>query len=176
MNLEVVGYVGTERNWAERKSIILPLPRPSIEVLLEGHERDGESLGVIKPAEISDVWVEKDESEWSSSHQQMFAQLRLFGPQPKHLERPNHRFSYRFRCEDAGCKGHRMQINDWGLSWLYLRTLREEGEAAAVRKTEQKCWEMIGADKDTYLYVGTVYPKRSFIILGVFWPKKEPTG
>jgi len=165
VDLKVVGHVGTERNWTERKRIILPLARPSIEALLENYELDGESLGIVKPAEVTDVRVEKDNTDWSPEHQRLFAQMRLFGPQPKPLEKLRHRFRYCFRCDDRGCTGHNMQITDWGLCWLYLKTLRDEGEVAAVEKTKQKCWQMVAEDKDTYLYVGTVYPKPSFIIL-----------
>lgn len=173
-DLKVVGHVGTEHNWQARRQIVLPLASGSIEALLDAYDREWESLGIIKPAQITDVEVQLDDTDWSPQHRALFRQMRLFGPQVKSLERPHHRFYYCFRCNDSRCdRPHRMQILDWGLSYLYLKTWRKEGEAAAVRKTKDMCWHMVAEDKDSYFYVGTIYPKRSFTVLGVFYPKKE---
>jgi hypothetical protein len=175
-DLQVVGHVGTEDNWGERKRLILPHAARSIEHLLAGYEREGESLGIIKPASVSDVKVERDEEEWSPAHLALFQQLRLFGPRQKRLERVRHRFRYCFRCDDITCTGHTLQIVDWGLCYLYIKTLQDEGEATAVRKTTEKCVELIAEGKDTHLYVGTRYPYPSFMVLGIFYPRKERGG
>ncbi len=86
------------------------------------------------------------------------------------------RFSYCFRCSDNRCTGHKMQITDWGLCTLFLRVRRSEGEAAAIGKIQQKCWDLVAEDKDAYLYLGTVYPKPSFIVVGMFYPKRGLSG
>jgi hypothetical protein len=170
----VVGQVTTRDNWRERKAIVLPHASRSIEELRRCYERDGTSLGIIRPAQVIGVVVRRETREWSPAHRKLFEQPRLFGPRQKALEKPGHSFSYRFRCEDEACKGHCLQILDWGVSALYLRTKNRDGELKAVEKTEAKCWELAGEDRDTYLYVGTSYPYRTFMVLGMFYPKKEP--
>jgi hypothetical protein len=69
-----------------------------------------------------------------------------------------------------------MQIADWGLYYLFLKLRRSEGEKSALTKTRQKCEELAAVDKDTYLYVGTVYPHRSCIVIGMFYPRKQRPG
>jgi len=174
--ITVADHVGTGDNWAERKRLILPHARRSVEELLDVYGRDGESLGIIKPAEVTDVRDEPERGDWSPREKAALTQQMLFGRQPKPLVKMPHRFSYCFRCDDGRCTGHKMQITDWGLCTLFLRMRRNEGDAAAVEKTKQKCWELVGEDKDAYLYLGTVWPKPSFIVVGMFFPKKERSG
>jgi hypothetical protein len=174
--VRVLGHVGTERNWEERRRLVVPYAAASIEAILDGYEREGTSLGIIKPREVQEVVIEEELGGWSPTHRRLFAQLQLFGPQRKPLEKPGHRISFRFRCDDDRCRGHCLQIADWGLWVLYLRTKEEEGEQAALQKTTAKCWDLVGEDRDAYLYVGTRYPYRSFMVLGMFSPKKERPG
>jgi len=172
--IRIVGHEGTRDNWAERKRLILPHARASVEQLLDGYSSDGESLGIIRPVDVTGVAVERETADWSPREKTALEQQMLFGRQPKPLEKMPYRFSYRFRCDDARCTGHKMQITDWGLCYLFLKTRRDESEQKAIEKTEQKCWELLADDKDAYLYLGTVYPKPSFIVIGMFYPKKEP--
>jgi len=174
--LRVAGHVGRQRNWSERKRLVLPHASPSVEAILDTYEREGTCLGIIKPRSVEDVLVEKEATGWSTAHRQLFEQLLLFGPKRKPLEKPGHRILYRFHCEDARCRGHSLQIVDWGLCVLYLRTKETEGERAALEKTVAKCRDLVGEDRDAHLYVGTRYPYKTFMVLGVFSPKKERPG
>ena len=174
--IAIVDHVGTGDNWAERKRLILPHARRSVEQLLDAYSMDGESLGIIKPAEVTDVRVEPEADDWSPRERAALTQQMLFGRQPKPLVKIPYRFSYCFRCDDCRCTGHKMQITDWGLSYLFLKLHRDEGEQSAVEKTKQKCWELVAEDKDAYLYVGTVYPYPSCIVIGMFCPKTERSG
>jgi hypothetical protein len=174
--ITIAGHVGTGDNWAERKGLILPHARASVEELLDGYSRDGESLGIIRPAGVTDVTVERETADWPPREKAALAQQMLFGRQPRPLEKMPYRFSYCFRCDDARCTGHKMQITDWGLCYLFLKTRRDEGEREAIQKTKQKCWELVAEVRDAYLYLGTVYPKPSFIVVGMFYPKREPSS
>jgi hypothetical protein len=171
--IAIVGHVGTGDDWAERKRLILPHARRSVEQLLDAYSMDGESLGIIKPAEVTDVRHEPEAADWSPREKAALTQQMLFGNQPKPLVKMPYRFSYCFRCDDERCTGHKMQITDWGLCTLFLKIRRNEGDAAAVEKAKQKCWELVAEGKDPYLYVGTVYPYTSCIVIGMFYPKKE---
>jgi len=170
---QVVGRASEARNWRERKALVLPHARKSIEQILDGYSAEGESLGLIRPAAVTEVVVERETRGWSKAHRRLFEQPRLFGLQQKPLERPDHRFCFRFICDDPRCKGHTLPVLDWGLNWLYVREKRDAGAAAAVRKAETKCWQLISPERDTHLYVGTIWPYRTFAVLGVFAPRRE---
>jgi len=144
-----------------------------VEELQARYQEDGESLGIIRPAEIVGVKVDRTAPDWTSEQRAILDQQLLFGAQPKPLEKVPYRFSYHYRCEESRCQGHTMQITDWGLGMLFLKLRRQEGEKAAVAKTKLKCEEIAGPDKDTYLYLGTTWPYSSFIVIGMFYPKKE---
>ncbi len=172
-DFRVTGHVGTADKWRQRRRLILPHVSPSIEWLLQSYERDGTSLGIIKPAKVLDVVVETDESDWTPRQRGALQQLGLDGSDPKSLDKPRHWFSYRFRCEDEGCHGHRLRILDWGVYELYRRTKQREGEAAAVDATRTKCWELVGSDKDSHLFVGKHHYHRGFMVIGIFYPPRD---
>ena len=70
-------------------------------------------------------------------------------------------------------------IEDWELGALYWNCI-DTGASPdeACRKVKQKFLDQICAsDRDTHFYVGTIlaHPK-SWVIIGVFWPKKGPSG
>ena len=85
------------------------------------------------------------------------------------------KFSYEFECADDRCTGHMMQIIDWELYELY-RHMKEKHPLdidLALEKVKQKWFtDMWDQKRDSYLIVGSVYPKPSFVVLGVFWPPK----
>jgi hypothetical protein len=171
--LQVLEQVGTEDKWAERKRLLVPRVAPSLEWLHEAYERDGTSLGMIRPAEVLNVVVEADDSDWTPKQRGVLKQIALDGTQPKPLEKPAHWFSYRFRCEDPACRGHCLQILDWGLYELYRRTKRSRGESAAVKRTKEKCRELAAADKDCYLFVGKHHYHPGFMVIGMFYPPRD---
>ena len=172
-DVQVVGQASKANNWAERRRLVLPYASPSVEYLQAAYGRDGTSLGLVQPAKVVDVVAEKEQDTWNPRQLGWLTQGRLFGPGVKRLEKLDRRFSYVFRCHEPGCKGHKMKITDWGLCLLYLKIRAQEGEKAAVEKTAEKCQDIVADDKDSYLYVGTVWPKPSFIVIGMFYPKKE---
>lgn len=172
--IRIVDHVGPQHDWEERKRLILPYARTSVEELLARYEEDGESLGLIRPAEVLGVKVERDAGDWTSAQKRVLLQTRMFGPQPRPLAKLPVKFSYRFKCDDPRCNGHTMQITDWGLYVLFLKLCRDEGKAAAIAKTRQRCEEVVGPGSDAYLYLGTVWPKPSFIVIGMFYPKTQP--
>ncbi|RJO67438.1 MAG: hypothetical protein C4523_09535 [Myxococcales bacterium] len=177
-NLETIHptgeWIDTKKNWAKRKPYVLPLVSRSMEELRERQEAENVSLGIIKPKEISALIVEPDEPDWKPKHQELFRQLKLFGPEQKTLEKIPFKFSYKFTCDDPRCNGHQMMIEDWELGQLYL-SMRDKhgGPEIAAEKVRQKFYDqMCAADRDTYFFVGTVARYGTWIVLGVFWPKR----
>jgi len=163
----------TKNNWSERKKFVLAKELKTM-CQLEKVDKTDCSLGIIRPREISDFIAEETDREWPPKFQKIFDQLRLFGPKQKPLEKIPYKFSYVFKCEDPNCKGHKKMIEDWEIGELY-RKMRDKymNEEKAVADVKNKFYDVVcGKGKDTYFYVGTVLRYGSWIILGVFYPKK----
>jgi len=67
-----------------------------------------------------------------------------------------------------------MEITDWELGQLY-RQMRDEhrDSGKAAEKVKQKFFDtMCGPTRDTHFFVGTVKQFGTWIVLGVFWPKR----
>lgn len=167
--------LGTKNKWEERKLTLLPIASQSLEDILDEYDTDKTSLAIFKPAVIDDFVIDPGRAEWKPKQQGKLAQMKLFGPQPKSLEKIPWKFSYKFHCNGPRCKnGHTLSIHDWEINQLYrkLKHHYKYAEDVILQKIKQKYLEeMCGPKRDTYFVVGTVYPKRSFIILGTFWPE-----
>ena len=166
---------GRDRKWNERKEIVLPTAKSSLDEIKKEYKKHKISLGIFKPKKIIDFIIEADNSDWSNSHQQVLTQQRLFGKQPKYLEKVPYKFSYRFVCNNRECKGHTMQITDWEIYELYRKIKNNYKKPLnEVLGDIKNKWlnEMWGKNKDSYLIVGSVHMYPSFVVLGVFWPPK----
>ncbi len=172
--LRVMGEpISSDNAWHERKKIVLAKPLKTMCELRAAYEQDHTSLGIIKPHKIIGVQVKAVEREWKQSHQAALAQFSLFAQEKKPLQKIPYEFSYHFFCDEA-CKGHTMQITDWEMGALFLKEIKRLGsEQKAVRSVEQKFFDdLCGSNKDTHFFVGTTLPYNSWIVLGVFYPKK----
>ena len=161
--------------WIGRKEIVLPTISGSLEEIMEKYKNEKISLGIFKPKEIKKFRIETGEKEWSKKHQTVLGQRVLFETQPKPLEKMSYKFSYSFDCNNEDCKGHELEIFDWELYELYRNMKKKYAFSmdTVLEKVKNKWFnEMWRDDKDSYLIVGTIYPKPSFIVLGVFWPPK----
>ncbi|MBI4702908.1 MAG: hypothetical protein HY744_17460 [Deltaproteobacteria bacterium] len=163
-----------KKKWAARRQYVLAQGAKSMETLWDLQQQDNVSLGIVRPKVIEDFVVEPDDLEWKPEWKVLFQQMSLFGPAQKPLEKIPSKFSYRFRCDDARCNGHKMMIEDWEVGQLYLQMRDKYGDPkVAVEKVRQKFFDqMCAPDVDTHFYVGTVLKYGSWIVLGVFWPKK----
>ena len=168
--------ISTEKNWAERKRLILP---KSLFTMCDLQERQQTevSLGIIKPREILDFTAEQVEADWDEAYKNSLRQKNFLIDEEtaKVLKKIPYRFSFRYKCMKNDCHEHNMTITDWEVGMLYLRQFRKYGNAQeAIKDVRQKFLnDLCGADKDTYFFVGTVLQHASWILLGVFYPKKE---
>lgn len=173
--LKILGKsLDTKKNWAERKKYVLAGGTQTMCSLQEKNQKEC-SLGIIKPREIMDFKIEESEREWKPKWKAEIAQLQLLGPQRKELEKIPYKFSYVYKCEANLCKGHSMMIEDWEISELF-RNMRDKygSEKIAVDKVRDRYLnKLCGPEIDTYFYVGTALKFGTYMILGVFWPKKE---
>ena len=67
-----------------------------------------------------------------------------------------------------------MMIEDWEVGELYRKMRDKFGDTETVtQKVRQRFFDkMCAPNVDTHFFVGTVLPHATWIILGVFWPKK----
>jgi len=175
-SIEPLEIVGTTSKWASRKELVLPHLSESMEELREKQELDGTSLGIIRPAEVSEFYWEPASDEKMAKYVDAMKQLKLFEPR-KPLEPIPYDFGYRFYCEGPDCRGHKMTIIDWELGQLYRRMFRKlgDGEAAAAGVKQKFLDELCGDSVDTYFYVGNMLKWTNvWLVLGVFWPPMNP--
>jgi hypothetical protein len=169
--------LSTKNCWEERKRVVLSRGTRTMEELWTLQKTEGTSLGIIRPKEIGDFLIEPVEEDWKPQWKRTFQQLRLFGPRQKPLEKIPFKFSYVFRCDNAACKGHTMMIEDWEIGALYLKMRDKYGSSEiAIQKVRQRFFDqMCDPVVDTHFFVGNVRKYPTWIILGVFWPKKVNT-
>lgn len=167
-------------NWAERARYALAKKVRSMEDLYDRQKDDRTSLGVFKPKKVHDLVVSADDPDWKAGFKAALQQARLWETRTVSKEPPRKvpfKFHYQFECDDSGCKGHRMMIEDWEVGALFWR-LVDQGlsQKEAADKVRMKFRdELCGLDKDTHFFVGTIlaHPK-TWVVIGVFYPKIQP--
>ncbi len=171
--------VGTDGGtWRSRSRIVLRNSSKSMESLWDSQEADNTSLGIFRPRAIHDLVFSPTEPDWRPNQIQALRQARIWEDRSASLVPPRKvpfEFHYRFECDDERCNGHRMSIHDWEVGALFWRNvdrgLSHEAAAEAVRKRFYD--EICGEDRDTHFYVGTVLNYANWIILGLFYPKRQ---
>lgn len=179
-NLDSIRLLGepldTKHEWRARREIIDRLPHFTVNRLKELYSQDHTSLGVVRPKRVLDLRVQVAPGEWKPKQQSLFQQMTLFGPPQKPLRKIPYTFHYVFECEDSGGKSHTAMCEDWELGMLFLNEAeRLPTEAQAAESVRTKFLEeLCGADKDTRFFMGTHFPYNTWLVLGVFWPPKQP--
>ncbi len=171
-----VGFIAAQAggNWMERRRYVLAQGTQTM-CRLEHLDDEEKSLGIVRPLVVEDLMVEETDREWKPQWQKLFQQGRLFGPEQKPLEKIPFKFSYRFRCEEDGCRGHTMMNADWEVGELYRKMRDKFGdEEIAIKKVQDRFFGQIcGPKRDTHFFVGTVLAYKTWIVLGTFWPEKQ---
>lgn len=165
------------KGWEHRKSIVLKHPVRSLEELKRLQDQDNTSLGIVKVSQIEDIYYEVDDEDWKPEWRSQLEQMNLFENPRRRLEKIPYKFKFRFRCDDASCKGHDMSITDWEAGVLYLNSLdsAEGTPEVAARKVCERYRRLCDTEtRDVYFYVGTVLKWGNWIILGAFYPPKSP--
>jgi len=167
-------WLSTRNAWALRKQYVLAKGAQTMCALQE-LPCNKCSLGIIRAKHVKDFVVEPADPDWKPVVMSDLCQLDLFGGKRKPLEKIPYKFSYAYKCEEPGCKGHKMMIEDWEVGVLY-RKLRDDcqDEKVAIEKVRNKFLNTICApDRDTHFFVGTTLAHGTWIIIGTFWPPKR---
>jgi len=182
--INVGQHIGTDNDWAARKSYVLKETFYSMNELisLAKDPNQRKSLATLKPARIVDFVIEEDEREWKQEWQDQLKQFNMFElpterEHKKLVRKLPCKFSYRFFSE-GDKEPRKMMIEDWEIGALYWKCLynTDGDEQAAVELVKQKYLEEF-AEKDLYLFLGTTKQYHNvapnpFVIIGVFYPPK----
>ncbi len=173
----------TAYNWAKRKEICLQNVYTNLSKLLEdSKDPKNVSLATFKPAKITGFEVEADDRDWKDVWEQLKNQQTLFTEKEENrtpIRKVPHKFFCRF--EDDEGRSSRLMIEDWEIGQLYWNCLQAANydEKTAINKVKLKYDVEFRLEKDIYLFLGTTkewHRRRSpnpFVIIGVFYPKKE---
>jgi hypothetical protein len=179
--------IDTAGNWLKRKEFCLKNVYTNLTTLIEDSKAPKNvSLATFKPAKIPGYEWEEDGREWKDEWVELRKQSDLFAegsldPQ-KIISKVPYKFFYKF-LDDAG-KSSRLMIEDWEIGQLFLNCLRDakNDEAVALQKVKEKYLHTFVAKNDIYLFLGTTMEwhrrrgNNPFVIIGVFYPQKEPQG
>ena len=183
--IKVIQKIGTDNEWAARRSYVLKDVFTSMNDLVKLAEDPDQrrSLATLKPSRIVDFVIEEDEREWNQEWQDQLKQFSMFEPpaqggQEKLVKKLPYKFSYRFFSE-GDKEPHKMMIEDWEIGALFWNCLHKTDgdEPAALELVRQKYLEDF-AEKDLFLFVGTTLKFHAmsapnpFVIIGVFHPPK----
>jgi hypothetical protein len=178
--------IGTEGNWHRRKEYCLRKVYTNLSQLIEDSKAPSNvSLATFKPAAITGFEIEPDSREWKDEWKDLRKQTDLFATNisPETLiPKLPYKFYYRFT-DDEG-KQSRLMIEDWEIGALYWNCLRDadNDEKVALAKVREKFEHSFLKNNDIYLFLGTTrqwHLRRAtnpFVIIGVFYPKKELQG
>lgn len=160
----------------ERKKILLSLCKKSLEEISDDYNANKVSIAIFKPKEIIDFIVEEDDREWSQAQIQKLNQISLFDSEnTKTLQKVPFKFSYKFKCNDDRCKGHKIMITDWEIYQLYRNCkAKYRSSKIAIEKVKEKYLDYLWrGTRESYFIVGTTFPYDSFIIVGIFHFKRD---
>jgi hypothetical protein len=182
-DLVVHERINTDGNWLRRKGICLRNVYTSKSQLIKDSQAPtNRSLATFRPTEILGLEIEEDAREWKDEWLELRKQGDLFATEktPESLiPKLPYKFFYRFK-DDVG-EESRLMIEDWEIGALFWNCLRaaEGNEAVALERVREKYELEFLLKKDIYLFLGTTkewHTRRSknpFVIIGVFYPKKE---
>jgi hypothetical protein len=138
------------------------------------------SPGAVRPAEVAGLEFTRHPG-WSTQELERFEAYRRQGDlfnetPPRLLDAPLCIVHLRYRCEEAGCEGHRQRIIDWELTALQAR-YRARGEDALKAAVTRNLLEIpFAANRSPMIFVGNqedVRRRASFTVLGLYYPEAK---
>lgn len=186
-NIKLLNEVKTINNWQERKDIIFK-NKNNLYSDLDSLIRNSKitcskcvSLTIFKPKKILEFIIENEkEIDWDKNKlDAIYSQGNLFEKDTfKLVKKLPYRFYYKFT--DKNNKKSKLLIEDWEIGSLFWNCLkRSNGDEKLACDLVKKRYLDIANNNDIYLFLGTTikhhikHSKNPFIIIGVFYPKKE---
>ena len=177
-DIQVVGHINTDFNWAERNSIVLPLRSKNF---FELEEKDA-SLGLVRPTEVLDFFKARasegalgDDVRTHRKAMQMIFETEgdsvYMKPIPVISDIEMY-YRYKFKCKDEATV-HEIMCEDWEL-YEAVRSWKN------TYGTDDAVWEMIyntffnafTMSRDLHFFVGTHFRWGTWVIIGVYYPPR----
>lgn len=169
-------------DWAGRERYLAELRSPSVESLEEAFKKDRTSLGLVRVGELKRFYRKQDPSAEEQVGprflQATFNEIGGMGPKRWILNQIPHVFRYEFRCRvpDDECHGHDMSCEDWEL-------FESNRKWPAKYQTPELLWEKLTdryytrmKELDLQFFMGTESQWGSWMIIGLYYPKKGVSG
>lgn len=179
---EVIGHIGTEKNWIHRGDLILKNVYQDLELLINEAKTRETSLAVFKPAKIIGFDITPCEREWDKAKLEALKQGNIFQERNEKFEVVKKLpYEFRYIFEDCNGKKSRLLIEDWEIGALYWNCLRDSNgiEEIAVKKVRERYFEEFTVKNDLHLFLGTRFKEHAknytnpFSIIGVYYPLKK---
>lgn len=169
---------GRDQSWSDRAALLGDLVGQTTMCRLYNENEGGgpaPSLGLIKPAEVLEVVVERNE-EFNLERGRLadlVAEETLLGPAKAALEPSPYVVKYRYRCLEDGCRTHTQSLIDWEVGEAARKwPERYSHDEIPSRIRDKFLDQLCGPERDTHFYVGNQrLHLQSFLVLGVWWPK-----
>jgi hypothetical protein len=167
--------------WRPRQRVLAPAVEDSMCRLVADARNNSvraKSLALLAPRVVEGLDVAPHPGwtpEQKAKIDQYVLQERLGDEQDRTpLEPPRFQAWYRYRCADAGCKGHRQGILDWELVALQRQRLAHLNDADAMAAIREKFLTMMCAPhRAPAFYVGNQAKRAAvFSVLGVYYPTR----
>jgi len=181
-DIRIGDRIDTRNNWSRRKKICLQNVWTDLQSLIDASKHPKNlSLAVFKPTKITRFsWTETDR-EWKDTWKAIRLQGNLFEDINPEITIKKLPYTFYYHFEDENGKASKMMIEDWEIGQLYWNCLKnaEGDEQLALQKVKEKYDDDFIKSKDIHLFLGTTkqfYQKRAknpFVIIGVFYPKKN---
>lgn len=183
-DINIFNSIDTKNNWAERKQFCMQKVYTNFAQLIEDSKTPTNiSLATFKPTKIIGLEIQEEENrEWKDEWKELRKQPDLFAPDKNpeiQIKKLPYKFFYRF-VDDVG-KESRLMIEDWEIGQLYWNCLKtaDDNEIVALEKVREKYETKFLKENDLYFFLGTTKEwhtrraKNPFVIIGIFYPKKE---
>lgn len=171
--LKLGDVVRTDHHWRERRSLLVPYARQSLEEIKARWHESKESAGMFKPKEVLEIVAEPAPAQWEQKYLDRMSQMKLWD-EPKPLEKIPWQFKCVYRCDDPKClEPHEQSIRDWEVYQLYRTLRRKYGDEEAVKRVKERTLAFFTDKYDTYLVVGSINRFCTFIIGGLFYPTRD---
>ncbi len=175
-SIELLGQkIETGGDWFERKQIISKQVVDDFEMLEKRREREGNTLGIIRPKAISEFQINAARyPTWTKEEQEKLIQDGLFDTAEMRdriaLQKVPYDYYYRYI---SGESVQTHKIVDWEAGALYWRCIARYGRDGWMEKFRLK----FGTEflkKDLFFLMGTIhrFPNR-WLIVGLIYPPKQ---
>jgi len=179
--VKIIGHLDTSSNWLKRKDIVLKNVREDMTALIDEAKNKTRytSLAVFKPKDIIDFTTTSCNRDWDVRKIKILEQENLFETRGKIIRKLPYKFFFKFI--DSHNKTRNLMIEDWEIGQLFWKCLKKRNgdEEKAIEDVKTKYFTDLAKTKDVYFFLGTtrehhLTSKNPFMIIGLFYPKKEP--